>query len=126
MRPLADRGGHDALEKLTEARRAGLTELLDGWNPEEHPEIIAMVKDLAHALLADDERLVADAMPLPADVSGGGGRGRRGRLRRRGLRVGQLSALPAVGSRFGLRVRPQGADGVRPVRREGRQRRRGR
>ncbi len=36
-----------------------------------------MVKDLAHSLLADDERLVADAMPhVPAGVpavAGGGG-----------------------------------------------------
>jgi MFS family permease len=55
--------GSTALEKLTEARRSGLTELLEGWNPEEHPEVIEMVKQLAHALLADDERLVADAMP---------------------------------------------------------------
>ena len=28
--------------------------------------MIEMVKDLAHALLADDERLVADAMPHAA------------------------------------------------------------
>ena len=68
--------GTAALDKLTEARRTGLTELLDGWNPEEHPEIIAMVKDLAHSLLADDERLVADAMPhVAAGVGGGGGVG---------------------------------------------------
>ena len=33
-----------------------------------------MVKDLAHSLLADDERLVADAMPhVAAGVGGGGG-----------------------------------------------------
>ncbi len=69
--------GSAALEKLTEARRSGLTELLEGWNPEEHPEVIEMVKDLAHALLADDERLVADAMPHPvgATAAGGGGGG---------------------------------------------------
>jgi DNA-binding MarR family transcriptional regulator len=68
--------GTAALEKLTQARRDGLTELLDGWNPEEHPEIIAMVKDLAHALLADDDRLVADAMPhVAAGVGGGSGGG---------------------------------------------------
>ena len=54
--------GTTALDKLTEARRSGLTELLEGWNPEEHPEIIEMVKNLAHSLLADDERMVADAM----------------------------------------------------------------
>ena len=65
--------GTTALDKLTEARRAGLTELLEGWNPEEHPEIIEMVKDLAHSLLADDERLVADAMPhVGAGVADGG------------------------------------------------------
>jgi DNA-binding MarR family transcriptional regulator len=65
--------GTAALGKLTEARRAGLTELLDGWNPEEHPEIIEMVKDLAHSLLADDERLVADAMPhATAGLASGG------------------------------------------------------
>jgi DNA-binding MarR family transcriptional regulator len=58
--------GVDAMERLTEARRSGLTELLEGWNPEEHPEVIEMVKDLAHSLLADDERLVADAMPHAA------------------------------------------------------------
>jgi DNA-binding MarR family transcriptional regulator len=58
--------GADAMERLTEARRSGLTELLEGWNPEEHPEVIEMVKDLAHELLADDERLVADAMPHAA------------------------------------------------------------
>ncbi len=66
--------GTVALDKLTEARRTGLTELLEGWNPEEHPEIIEMVKDLAHSLLADDERLVADAMPhVGAGVGDGGG-----------------------------------------------------
>jgi EmrB/QacA subfamily drug resistance transporter len=68
--------GDAALEKLTEARRNGLTELLEGWDPEEHPEVIAMVKDLAHALLADDERLVADAMPhVPAGAAAGAGAG---------------------------------------------------
>ena len=34
-----------------------------------------MVKDLAHALLADDERLVADAMPEPATAGAGAGTG---------------------------------------------------
>jgi DNA-binding MarR family transcriptional regulator len=65
-------GGTQALEKLTEARRRGLTELLEGWNPEEHPEVIELVKQLAHSLLADDERLVADAMPREAAGAGAG------------------------------------------------------
>ncbi len=35
-----------------------------------------MVKQLAHALLADDERLVADAMPsVPAGAGAGAGAG---------------------------------------------------
>ncbi|HEY6428905.1 MAG TPA: MFS transporter [Acidimicrobiales bacterium] len=68
--------GTTALDRLTEARREGLTELLEGWNPEEHPEVVDMVKHLARALLADDERLVADAIPrTPAGVAGGGGGG---------------------------------------------------
>jgi len=62
--------GTVALEKLTEARRSGLTELLEGWNPEQHPEVIEMVKHLAHSLLADDERMVADAMPHAGATAG--------------------------------------------------------
>jgi DNA-binding MarR family transcriptional regulator len=64
--------GTQALDKLTEARRRGLTELLEGWNPEEHPEVIELVKQLAHSLLADDERLVADAMPRVVAGAGAG------------------------------------------------------
>jgi EmrB/QacA subfamily drug resistance transporter len=62
------RSGTTALERLTDARRSGLTELLEGWNPEEYPEVVEMVKQLAHSLLADDERLVADAMPHSAEA----------------------------------------------------------
>jgi EmrB/QacA subfamily drug resistance transporter len=65
--------GLTAIERLTEARRGGLTELLEGWNPQEHPEVIDMVKELAGALLADDERLVADATRRPAVTAGSGG-----------------------------------------------------
>jgi len=55
--------GTEAIERLTEARRSGLTELLEGWNPQEHPEVIDMVRELATALMADDERMVKDALP---------------------------------------------------------------
>jgi DNA-binding MarR family transcriptional regulator len=66
--------GVATLDRLTEARRSSLTELLEGWDLEEHPEVIEMVKNLAHALLADDQRLVADAMPRPtAGVAAGDG-----------------------------------------------------
>jgi EmrB/QacA subfamily drug resistance transporter len=64
--------GRNAIDRLTEARRSGLTELLEGWNPQEHPEVIDMVKVLAGSLLADDERLVADAIARPAVVASGG------------------------------------------------------
>ena len=53
--------GHDAIDRLTAARRDGLTELLEGWDPAAHPEIGDMVRHLAHELLADDEKLLADA-----------------------------------------------------------------
>jgi EmrB/QacA subfamily drug resistance transporter len=53
--------GHEAIVRLQVARREGLTELLEGWSPDDHPEIGVMVRRIAHALLADDERLLADA-----------------------------------------------------------------
>ncbi len=53
--------GNDAIEKLTTARRDSMTELLEGWDPEAHPEVIALVRDLAKALLADDDKLLAEA-----------------------------------------------------------------
>jgi DNA-binding MarR family transcriptional regulator len=56
--------GHQAIDKLALARRQSLTELLEGWDPEAHPEVIEMVRTLAKALLADDDRLVADARPV--------------------------------------------------------------
>jgi len=58
--------GNAAIARLTQARRSGLTELLEGWDPHAHPELMDMVKRLADALLADDERLVADASVAPA------------------------------------------------------------
>jgi EmrB/QacA subfamily drug resistance transporter len=56
--------GADAVDRLTTARRAGLTELLEGWDLGAHPEIAVMVSELAAALLADDDKLLADARPL--------------------------------------------------------------
>jgi EmrB/QacA subfamily drug resistance transporter len=53
--------GRDAIERLTAARRASMTELLEGWDPEAHPEILDMVRNLARELLADDDKLLADA-----------------------------------------------------------------
>ena len=58
--------GSDAVDRLTAARRAGLTELLDGWDVRAHPEVAAMVSRLATALLADDDKMLADARPVAA------------------------------------------------------------
>jgi EmrB/QacA subfamily drug resistance transporter len=55
--------GTEAIGRLTDARRAGLTDLLEGWDVAEHPEVAEMVRQLAEALLADDEKLLADARP---------------------------------------------------------------
>ena len=71
VRPPPDRERHGRARKADRGpERSGLTELLEGWNPEEHPEVIEMVKQLAHALLADDERMVADAMPHAEATAG--------------------------------------------------------
>jgi EmrB/QacA subfamily drug resistance transporter len=53
--------GKSAIDKLTVARRDSMTELLDGWDPETHPEVTEMVRTLARGLLADDNKLLADA-----------------------------------------------------------------
>jgi DNA-binding MarR family transcriptional regulator len=53
--------GHRAIDRLTEARRDSMTELLEGWDPEAHPEVLDLVRQLAKSLLADDDRLLAEA-----------------------------------------------------------------
>ena len=53
--------GSEAIERLTSARRTSMTELLEGWDPETHPEVVELIRNLAHELMADDDRLLADA-----------------------------------------------------------------
>jgi DNA-binding MarR family transcriptional regulator len=53
--------GEHAIERLTAARRDSLSELLEGWDADEHPEVVAMIRELARVLMADDDRLLADA-----------------------------------------------------------------
>ena len=53
--------GNDAIGRLTTARRDSLSELLEGWDTAEHPEVVAMIRELARVLMADDDRLLADA-----------------------------------------------------------------
>jgi DNA-binding MarR family transcriptional regulator len=44
--------GRAALDRLGAARRKGLAELLGGWSPEEHDEVVQMVARLASDLMA--------------------------------------------------------------------------
>ncbi|HUZ09500.1 MAG TPA: MFS transporter [Acidimicrobiales bacterium] len=53
--------GRAAMDRLEAARRERMTELLQGWDPEAHPEVVDLVRRLAHALLVDDEKLLAVA-----------------------------------------------------------------
>ncbi len=50
--------GRSAVDRLTTARRDGLTKLLAGWDPGKHPELAGRLEELAHDLLADDDQLV--------------------------------------------------------------------
>jgi len=55
--------GQEVMERLTEARRSGLEDLLEGWDPMEHPELEALVRRLAGILMADDDKLLLAAAP---------------------------------------------------------------
>ncbi len=55
--------GQAVMERLTEARRSGLEDLLEGWDPMEHPELEALVRRLAGILMADDDKLLLAAAP---------------------------------------------------------------
>jgi EmrB/QacA subfamily drug resistance transporter len=57
--------GNDAIDRLAAARRESMTSLLEGWDPESHPEVVELVRKLAKGLLADDDQLLADARPVP-------------------------------------------------------------
>jgi DNA-binding MarR family transcriptional regulator len=45
--------GRAAAERLTAARRAGLAELLDGWAPDQHAEVEALLDRLARTLVSE-------------------------------------------------------------------------
>jgi DNA-binding MarR family transcriptional regulator len=44
--------GRAGYERLVAVRRAGLRTLLDGWNPDEHPELRRLIDELARDLVA--------------------------------------------------------------------------
>ncbi|UYM06222.1 MFS transporter [Solicola gregarius] len=55
--------GRQTMAALVEARREALVDLLDGLDPREYPELEQLVRDLAHSLLATDDRMLEDARP---------------------------------------------------------------
>jgi hypothetical protein len=59
--------GRAALDRLAAARRRGLQELLGGWSPEQHDEVVQMVARLASDLmsnaLADPAMMAPPAAP---------------------------------------------------------------
>jgi EmrB/QacA subfamily drug resistance transporter len=52
--------GQAALERLRSARSQELAELLDGWSPDEHPELTARLKTLARDYIDEDTRSLND------------------------------------------------------------------
>ncbi|WP_433476831.1 MFS transporter [Spirillospora sp. CA-142024] len=60
--------GRTAAERLFAARRAGLARHLDGWAPEEHPELADVLTRLAEASLGDEtDGKVLSPGPGPAE-----------------------------------------------------------
>jgi DNA-binding MarR family transcriptional regulator len=53
--------GQQAAKRLLTIRRAAFTQMLAGRDPDAHPEIGQMIRQLAHELHADDAKLLADA-----------------------------------------------------------------
>jgi MFS family permease len=50
--------GHEAIEKLVAARCASLTEFLEGWDPEVHPEVMTMINELGKKCIDSDGQLM--------------------------------------------------------------------
>lgn len=57
--------GRDATGRLLRARRDRLEELLGDWSPQDHPELVEGVRQLAQKLMADDDKMLA-ATTAPA------------------------------------------------------------
>jgi EmrB/QacA subfamily drug resistance transporter len=53
--------GLQATNRLLAIRRAAFSQMLDGWDPDAHPEIGEMIRQLAYELQADEANLLADA-----------------------------------------------------------------
>ena len=55
--------GQRAAAALIEARRRSFEELLEGWDPSNHPEVEALVRKMAISVMADDNRMIDEASP---------------------------------------------------------------
>jgi DNA-binding MarR family transcriptional regulator len=53
--------GRADYQRLVTARCAGLRELLDGWNPDEHPELRRLIDELGRDLVSE--------LPVPAPAT---------------------------------------------------------
>jgi EmrB/QacA subfamily drug resistance transporter len=53
--PALTASGRSAVQRLTDARRDGLSELLEGWSPAEHAELTALVHRLTAELLGSEQ-----------------------------------------------------------------------
>jgi MFS family permease len=56
--------GRDDYERLVAAKCAGLRELLDGWQPEQHAELQELVDDLGRDLVSEIPRPTAASLPI--------------------------------------------------------------
>jgi DNA-binding MarR family transcriptional regulator len=54
--PVLTAAGETAVAQLIAARHSGLSELLDGWSPAEHAELVALIRKLTAELLDDDSQ----------------------------------------------------------------------
>ena len=57
--------GEAAYARIVEARREGLAELLDGWEPERHDEVRAMLDRLSHELVAEVPQTASATIVAP-------------------------------------------------------------
>ena len=54
--------GHQIAEKLTAERRAMLERLVDGWSPDDHPDLAGLLTRLAREIQRD----APTEVPVPA------------------------------------------------------------
>jgi DNA-binding MarR family transcriptional regulator len=50
--------GRDAIDKLLAARCSSLSESLEGWDPQSHPEVVTMINELAKSCIDSDGELM--------------------------------------------------------------------